>query len=88
MPYLRLIALFVTLLAASAANASVQGDCVAVYDTGSGNCNVSANYAEQCKYLHERLREFHISVHWLTVQVSYNLIKRNMNTYCIIDQGG
>ena len=39
---LRLSALFLTLLlAASAANAWLEGDCVDVYDTGSGNCNVS-----------------------------------------------
>ena len=44
MPRLRLPALFLTLLiAASAANASVQGDCADVYDTGSGNCNVSVS---------------------------------------------
>ena len=43
MPSLRLSALIATLLAASVANARVEGDCVDVYDTGSGNCNVNSS---------------------------------------------
>ena len=39
--HLRLSALIATLLAASVANAWLEGDCADVYDTGSGNCNVS-----------------------------------------------
>ena len=38
--HLRLSALIATLLAASVANAWLEGDCADVYDTGSGNCNV------------------------------------------------
>ena len=44
--YLRLSALIATLLAASVANAWLEGDCVDVYDTGSGNCNVSLSTTE------------------------------------------
>ena len=41
--HLRLSALIATLLAASVANAWLEGDCADVYDTGSGNCNVSSS---------------------------------------------